>query len=319
MSAPRPDPPLVSLVVPVLDEEACIEEFARRAREALSGAGVRYEILFVDDGSRDGTPACIARLRDRDAGVKTIRFTRRFGHQAALTAGLRFARGDAVITLDGDLQHPPELIPQLIDAWRRGADVVNTVRRDPEGQGGRLRGGAGRLFYRLLNRLTRTPVVPEGADFRLLDRRAVDAFNRFEEHFVFVRGLVPWLGFPEARVAYRVAPRFAGRSKYRLRPMLRLALDGIVSFSVLPLRLIGLLGAATALFGVCFGIFALIAYATGHVQGSGWTSLVVLILIFGGVQLFSLGVVSEYVGRTYEEVKRRPRYVIDRVEGVEWP
>lgn len=316
---PRPARPLVSVVVPVLDEQDCVDELARRVRAAWEAAGVRGELLFVDDGSRDATPARIAALRAADPDVKTIRFTRSFGHQAALSAGLRFARGDAVVTLDGDLQHPPERIPALVEAWRAGADVVQAVRRAQDERPPGWKERASRAFYRLMNRASRTPIVPSGADFRLLDRRVVDALLGLEEHFVFVRGLVPWLGFAEARVAYEEQARFAGRSKYRLRPMLRLALDGLVSFSVLPLRAIGLFGAATAAFGVLFGIFALVAHATGRVEASGWTSLVVLVLVFGGVQLLSLGVVSEYVGRIYEEVKRRPRYVIDRVEGVEWP
>jgi dolichol-phosphate mannosyltransferase len=309
---------MVSVVVPVLDEEACVAELGRRVRAALQAAGVRGEILFVDDGSRDSTPERIAELRASAPDVKAIHFTRSFGHQAALCAGLRFASGDAVITMDGDLQHPPELLPELIAAWRGGADVVQAIRRNPSGTrpGAKERGG--QLFHALMSRWSATPLVPAGADFRLVDRRVVDALNRLDEHFVFVRGLVPWLGFPETRVEYTVQERFAGRSKYRLRRMIRLALDGLVSFSVVPLRLIGAAGALTALFGVLFGIFALVAHATGRVEASGWTSLVVLILTFGGVQLLSLGVVSEYVGRMYEEVKRRPRYVIDRVEGAEW-
>ncbi len=314
---PRPEPPLVVAVVPVRDEAGCVAELARRVHAAVASASARCEILFVDDGSRDGTAERIAELRAADPTLKSIHFTRSFGHQAALSAGLRFARADAVVTLDGDLQHPPELLPQLIDAWRAGADVVHTVRQGPPGRPG-WKERAGRLFYAFLARISATPIVPAGADFRLLDGRVVAALNELEEHFVFVRGLVPWLGFPETRVEYRPEPRFAGHTKYRLRPMLRLALDGILSFSVLPLRVIGLLGAATALFGVLFGIFALVAHVAGRVEASGWTSIVVLILIFGGVQLLSLGVVSEYVGRTYEEVKRRPRYVIDRMQGIEW-
>lgn len=315
----RPAQPLIAVVVPVLDEADCIAELASRVRAAIEASGARGEILFVDDGSRDGTAERIAALRAADPAIKAIHFTRSFGHQAALSAGLRFARGDAVISMDGDLQHPPELLPELIGAWRSGADVVHTVRREPAGRRSGAKQRAGRLFYACLARISATPVVPAGADFRLLDRRVVAALNELEEHYVFLRGLVPWLGFPEARVEYTPQQRFAGHSKYRVRPMLRLALDGILSFSVFPLRVIGLLGAATALFGVLFGIFALIAHVTGRVQASGWTSIVVLVLIFGGVQLVSLGVVSEYVGRTYEEVKRRPRYVIDRLQGVEWP
>jgi dolichol-phosphate mannosyltransferase len=313
----RPSEPTLTAVVPVLDEADCIDELVRRLRAAFAAAGVRGEILFVDDGSRDGTADRIAALRAADPSIKAIHFTRSFGHQAALTAGLRFAKTDLVVTLDGDLQHPPELLPELLRAWRAGADVVHTVRLAPEGGRAPWRERAGWLFYALLARASATPVVPAGADFRLLDARVVATLNELHEHFVFVRGLVPWLGHREARVEYRAEPRYAGHSKYRLRPMLRLALDGILSFSVLPLRVIGLVGAATALFGVGFGIFALIAHGLGRVEASGWTSLVVLILIFGGVQLTSLGVVSEYVGRTYEEVKRRPRYVIDRLQGIE--
>ena len=193
-----------------------------------------------------------------------------------------------------------------------------TVRRDPKALASGFKRAGGHLFYRLQSRLSQTPVDTGGADFRLLDRRAVDAFKALEEHVVFVRGLVPWLGFRDARVEYDGQDRFAGRSKFSLRSMLDLALEGIVPFSVLPLRLITLLGAATALLGVMFGVFALFAHLGGRAE-RGWTSIVGLMLIFGGVQLLSLDVVSEYVGRIYEEVKRRPRYVIDDVDGIEWP
>jgi dolichol-phosphate mannosyltransferase len=315
VSAQRPQSPLVSVVVPVLDEEGCVDELARRVRAALSKEDVRHELLFVDDGSRDGTPVRIAALQQLDPSVRTVRFTRRFGHQAALAAGLRYARGDVVISMDGDLQHPPELLPQLLAAWRAGSDVVHTVRRLPPGTRRGAKERAGGAFYRLMNAVARVPVVPAGADFRLLDRRVVDAFNDLEEHFVFLRGLIPWFGFAESQVEFEVAPRFSGRSKYRLSPMLRLALDGIFAFSVMPLRLITLLGLLTTLVGVAYGVFWLAAYFTGRIGEAGWTSLVVLVLVFGGMQLLSIGILSEYVGRTYEEVKRRPRYVVDYVRG----
>jgi dolichol-phosphate mannosyltransferase len=313
----RPDNPLISIVVPVLDEEGCVDELARRIREALAAEGLGYEILFVDDGSTDRTPERIAALHAADPAVKSIRLTRSFGHQAALIAGLRHARGDAVVTMDGDLQHPPEFLSTLIKAWREGVDVVNTVRQAPAGSRGGLKEGVSRLFYGVMAGLTSVNVTPAAADFRLMDRRAVDAFNSLEERFVFMRGLVPWLGFSEAYYDYEVGTRFAGNSKYRLWRMFRLALDGIFSFSVIPLRLIALLGLSTTLFGIAFGIFALVSHVTGRVEFAGWTSVVVLILIFGGVQLLSLGIVSEYVGRTYEEVKRRPRYVIESLTGIE--
>ena len=313
----RSENPLVSIVVPVLDEEGCVGELVRRVRDALAGADVRFELIFVDDGSRDGTAEKIAALRRADPAVKWIRFTRSFGHQAALSAGLRHARGDAVVTMDGDLQHPPEALPTLIEAWRGGADVVNTLRRLPGGARLEWKEALGRAFYRLMGLFSAVPVVPTSAEFRLLDRRAVDALNALEEHFVFTRGLVPWLGFPETRIEYELGERFAGESKYDLWRMLRLAADGIVSFSTLPLRAIALVGLASVLFAVAFGVFTLVAHVTGHVEGSGWTTLVVLILLFGGVQLLCLGLLAEYVGRIYEEVKRRPRYVIEAADGIE--
>ncbi len=315
----RPEDPLISIVVPVRDEEGCIEELARRVGAVMTGLGARYELLFVDDGSRDRTPEVIASLQKLDPGVRCLRFTRSFGHQAAIVAGLRHAGGDAVVTMDGDLQHPPECLPQLIEAWRERADVVHTLRRQPAGSRSGVKERAGQLFYRVLSAFSRHPVIPAAADFRLLDRAAVDAFNQLEERFVYARGLIPWLGFREARLEYEVGPRYAGRSKYRFWPQLRLGLDGIFSFSVLPLRAITLLGLATTLFGIGFGIFWLVAHALGRVEGSGWTSVVILILLFGGVQLLSLGIVSEYVGRIYEEVKRRPRYVIESRSGFDEP
>ncbi|MCC6642139.1 MAG: glycosyltransferase family 2 protein [Deltaproteobacteria bacterium] len=314
----RPESPLISIVVPVLDEQECVAEVSRRVRDAVTASGARYEILFVDDGSRDATPDRIRQLRVGDEGVRCIRFTRSFGHQSALLAGLRFAKGDAVVTMDGDLQHPPEVLPRLIEAWRAGADVVHAIRQEGGGQGGAWKDRSSALFYRVINRLGAVPVPPGGADFRLLDRRALRALNDLPEHFAFLRGLIPWLGFPDAQVSYDAGNRFAGQSKYDLRRMVRLALDGIFSFSVVPLRLITLIGLVTTLLGVLYGVFALVAHLAGRVQ-TGWTSLIVLVLVFGGVQLLSLGIVSEYVGRTYEEAKRRPRYVIDRVEGIDWP
>lgn len=306
----RPDDPLVSVVVPVLDEQECVAELVRRIHAALEPAGTRHEILFVDDGSQDETPERLAALSREDPHVRSLHFTRNFGHQAALSAGLEHAAGDVVVTMDGDLQHPPELLPALLRAWRDGADVVHTRRARPAGARADWKERTGQLFYRAMSLLTQVPVIRAGADFRLLDRRVVDAFNSLEERFVFARGLIPWLGFRQDSIEYEVGERFGGESKYDFIRMLRLALDGIFSFSVWPLRAIGLLGVATTLFGVAFGIYALITYVTGRAEAAGWTSVVVLILIFGGIQLLSIGILSEYVGRVYEEIKRRPRFVV---------
>lgn len=309
--------PRVSLVVPVLDEAGSVAELAARVEATLRGLGLGYELLFVDDGSRDDTPQRIVALHEASPAVKLIRFTRNFGHQRALAAGLAFAEGDVVMTLDADLQHPPELLPEFLERWKAGADVVNGVRRE---RTGRLtwKERSSRAFYRVMNRLAEVDIVPGGADFRLLDRRVVDALNTLPERFLFVRGLVPWLGFASASVAYDQPERAADVSKYRFRRMLQLALDAIVSFSVVPLRLIAVIGAVTALLGVAYGIFALAATALGATQ-PGWSSIVVLVLVFGGIQLLAIGVLSEYVGRIYEETKRRPRFVIDRMVGIPWP
>ncbi len=311
MQRALPETQLISIVVPVLDEEGCVDELVRRIRLALVESDTRCEILFVDDGSRDRTAEKIEALRKLDPSIRSIHFTRSFGHQAALAAGMRYARGDAIVMMDGDLQHPPEFLPDMIDAWRAGAEVVQAVRRSAPGTTSMFKERSAQAFYRVMTSLSRLPVVPAGADFRLLDRRVVDSFNDFQEHFLFTRGLIPWMGFSETLLEYEVAERYAGESKYRFWTMLRLALDGIFSFSVMPLRLISLLGIATTLAGVAFGVFALVSHLTGRVEGSGWTSVVVLILIFGGVQLLSIGIMAEYVGRTYEEAKRRPRYVIE--------
>lgn len=313
----RPDNPLVSIVVPVLNEEGCVGELSRRIAAAMAGANIRYELLFVDDGSQDGTPAAIAEVRQLDPAVKAIRFTRSFGHQAALVAGLEYAAGDAVVIMDGDLQHPPEFIPTLVSAWLEGIDVVSTIRQAPAGTRMNSKELLGRAFYRIMSALTPIAITPAAADFRLLDRRVVDVFNSLEERFIFARGLIPWLGFEEVYFDYSVGERFAGSTKYRFWSMLRLALDGIFSFSVVPLRLISFLGFGTTLFGIGFGIFSVISHLAGNVDGTGWTTLVVLILIFGGIQMLSIGIVSEYIGRTYEEVKRRPRYVIDSTAGLD--
>lgn len=316
-SAPPRHAQLISVIVPVLDEEECVDELVRRLVRVFEDQQQAFELLLVDDGSTDATPERLAALAAADARIKTVHFTRSFGHQAALLAGLHFASGDAVITMDGDLQHPPELLPELLERWRHGADVVQALRQDPDHARGGLKSMSSELFYRLLNALGGIRLPAGSADFRLLDRKTVRAISECPEHFLFLRGLVPWLGFRTAEVSYTPAERHAGKSKFDLRRMIRLGLGGVFAFSVVPLRLIALLGLFTMLLGVAFGIFALASQLAGRTQ-TGWTSLTILILVFGGVQLLSLGIVSEYVGRTYEESKRRPRYVIDRLQGLEW-
>ncbi|HYD48757.1 MAG TPA: glycosyltransferase family 2 protein [Terriglobales bacterium] len=298
----------MSIVVPCFNEEGCVDEMMRRLLAALEALACRWEIVLVDDGSRDGTLAAMRRHAEADARIGYVSFSRNFGHQMALWAGMERARGDAVVSLDGDLQHPPELIPELFELWRRGYDVVYTVREGNEGHALKELVSAG--FYWLLRKLTGVEVPTGGADFRLLDRKVVDALLACDERFIFVRGLVPWLGFKRKAVAYKARERFAGSTKYVLTRMFKFALDGIFSFSTVPLRLISFLGVATIALGILYGLYSIWIRVFTDAAATGWTSLVVLVLVFSGTQLLSLGILSEYVGRIYEEVKHRPRYIV---------
>lgn len=304
----RPSRPMISIVVPAYNEEGCVQEMVRRLNAVLAAEECEYEILFVNDGSRDAT---LTQLRDASAAdprVHYLSFARNFGHQFALSAGIDHAGGDVVITLDGDLQHPPELIPRLLEHWRNGYDVVYTVRVANRGHA--IKEFWSRGFYWLMRKLTGVDVPTGGADFRLLDRRVADALRACREQFVFVRGLVPWLGFKRKAVPYEAAERFAGDTSYAVGRMFRFALDGVFSFSIVPLRLISFLGVATVGLGVLYGGYTMWIRLFSDEAVSGWASMIGVMLIFSGTQLLSLGILSEYVGRIYEEVKQRPRYVI---------
>lgn len=306
----RPIHPLLSVIVPCFNEEGCVDEMIRRLRAVLDRIDCKWEIVFVDDGSRDATLDALKRHATSDARIGYVSFSRNFGHQMALFAGMERARGDAVVSLDGDLQHPPELIPALFEHWLRGKDIVYTVRLANHGHGAKE--AISRTFYWLMRKLTGVNVPTGAADFRLLDRKVVDALLACDERFVFVRGLVPWLGFRNQAVPYEAQERFAGDTKYVFARMLRFALDGIFSFSIVPLRLISFLGALTIALGVFYGFYSIAVRLFTDAAVSGWTSLVVLVLVFSGTQLLSLGILSEYVGRIYEEVKHRPRYIVSQ-------
>lgn len=304
----RPESPLLSIVVPCFNEEGCVDEMARRLHAALDPLGMDWEAVFVDDGSSDATASRLARLAETDPRMGFVSFSRNFGHQMALLAGMARANGDAVVSLDGDLQHPPELIPTLVQHWKDGYDVVYTVREGNEGHALKEFVSAG--FYRILRKLTGVDIPTGGADFRLLDRVVADSLLACEERFVFVRGLVPWLGFRRIAVPYAARERFAGSTKYVFARMLRFALDGVFSFSTVPLRLITFVGMATVLLGVLYGFYTVGVRMFTDSAVSGWTSLMVVVLVFSGTQLLSLGILSEYVGRIYEEVKKRPRFIV---------
>lgn len=308
-STQPPSDPLVSIVVPVFDERDNLPALLTRLRAAADTAGVRTELLLVDDGSRDGSAEWLATRAASDQRVRVVSLSRNFGHQAALLAGIDHARGDAVITLDGDLQHPPELIPALIERWHAGFEVVQAIRRQPADTSA-LKRASSRGFYRLLSVLTRLQVTPGAADFRLMARPAVDAFRQCRERCRFNRGLVQWIGFAYTEVPFDADPRTAGRSKYSLHDMLRLAGDAIFSFSSWPLRLAGLAGVSVSLAAMAYLLFALWARLFTSYALPGWTSILATVLVLGGAQLIVLWIMGEYIGRLYEEVKQRPIYIV---------
>ena len=304
--------PLVSLVCPVYCEENCLEEFYLRAVRTLRSMQptVDYEILFVDDGSTDRSSAILRDLCRRDRSVRVIEFSRNFGHQVAITAGIDHAEGDAVVVIDTDLQDPPEVIPELVERWREGNQVVYGVRRVRRGDSPFKRFTA-RAFYRLLNRLSDTELPLDSGDFRLLDRQVVLELRRLRERNRYVRGLVAWVGFRQCSVEYDRAGRHAGESKYTLRKMVRLAVDAVTSFSEKPLHLALKLGvAATAVALLLAGWILLGKILEPDSALPGFASLMVVVLLLGGLQLLCTGLIGEYLARTYLEAKERPLYIV---------
>jgi dolichol-phosphate mannosyltransferase len=298
----------VEIVVPVFNEEGNIEEFYRQIVQALEPLGVTFGFLYVDDGSRDRTVEILESLRARDPRVNYLSFTRNFGHQPALLAGLEHSTGDCVVTMDGDLQHPPHVVPMLVRHWLDGVDVVMTTREFGQSMGVMKR-AATLGFYRLMNRISGLNLPPGAADFRLIDRRVVDLVTSFTERQKFMRGLVPWTGFPSAVVEYTVGTRYAGEVKYSLAKLAQLAWNGVTSFSATPLRLAFYLGLGICGLSAIYGTIAVIAHVLGHTP-PGWTSVVVSVLAMGGLQMTFIGLVGEYLARVFDEVKGRPLYIL---------
>jgi dolichol-phosphate mannosyltransferase len=300
--------PEISVVVPLYNEEENAAELHRRLTAALGGMGVSYELVFVNDGSRDATPRLVEDLRRDDPHLTTIHLSRNFGHQAAISAGLDHARGRAVMLMDGDLQDPPEVIPAFVARWREGADVVYAVRRR------RKEGPVKRLgyfaFYRLLRAIGELDIPLDSGDFCLMDRRVVDALRALPERKRFVRGLRTFVGFRQVGLEYERAARGAGRPKYTFRALLGLAVDGLVSFSSYPLRLVTYLGLSSATLALGLAVWALAdAYYT-HTAPRGWASTIIVVLFMGSVQLISLGIIGEYIRLIFLESKQRPTYIV---------
>lgn len=303
------DRPRISVVVPVFNEEENLPVLHARLSKILEGLGT-YEIVFVDDGSRDRSAEIALKLQQDDRSVRLLRFSRNFGHQAALSAGIDHARGDAVILMDADLQDPPEVLPDLVRQWESGHHVVYAIRSKRDE--GMFKRSTAAIFYRLLRAVADIDIPVDAGDFCLLDRKVVEALRSLPEKNRFLRGLRSWVGFSQVGVSYERPARHAGETKYGLRKMVKLAVDAVLSFTSMPLRLASVLGFATAAAGAAYIAFALAVRLLGGHLASGWMTLVALILIVGGIQLIMTGVLGSYIARIYEETKRRPMYVIEQ-------
>ncbi len=308
------DSPTYSFVIPVLDEETVLPELHRRLTAVAASLNGPSEFILVDDGSGDRTAQIARELHAADPRVKLVALSRNFGHQLAISAGLDFASGDAIVIMDGDLQDPPEVVPSLIERWREGYDVVYAVRAAREGET-RFKRGTASLFYRLMRRVTRVEMPLDAGDFRLVDRRVAGIVSNMREPDRYLRGMFAWVGFRQTAVSYDRAARSAGETKYALSRMVRFATDGILSFSTAPLRLT--LAAGFAIAGLAFaaGIAAIIAKLSGAFTAPGWASLIVVLSFFSGVQLIVLGTIGLYVGRIYAQGKGRPLYLVDEAIG----
>ena len=303
--------PVYSIVAPAVNEEDTIPHFYERVVAVMEQVGEPFEVVLINDGSSDGTFRIMRALHERDPRVRVIDFSRNFGHQIAISAGLDYARGDAVIIIDSDLQDPPEVIPQLIARWKAGAEVVYAQRARRTGET-RFKLLTAAAFYRLIARITSVEIPRDTGDFRLLDRRVVETLVTMREHHRFMRGLSAWVGFRQEAVPYDRHERFAGATKYPLRKMIRFALDAITAFSYAPLQLatsFGFFLAALSLVGIVVAI--IVRVFGGAIQGQGTTLIVVLFL--GGIQLIFLGIIGEYLGRIYDEVRARPLYIVREV------
>jgi polyisoprenyl-phosphate glycosyltransferase len=304
---------LLSVIVPVFNEGKTIDVFYDRMKKVVDSLPeVAYELVFVDDGSKDDSYEKLVRLAGRDECVRVMKLSRNFGHQVAVTAGLDSAKGDAVVIIDADLQDPPEVIPRFLDKWREGYDVVYGVREKREGETA-FKLLTASLFYRALKRLTNIDIPVDVGDFRLMSRRVVDQFARLRERDRFLRGLVSWVGFRQVGVTYNREKRFAGETKYPVRKMVKFALDGITSFSSAPLKISTWLGYTVSTLALLYTIFVIVEKLSGNTV-PGFATIVVGMLFLGGVQLICLGIMGEYIGRIFNETKARPIYVLEEIQ-----
>lgn len=299
---------MISIVTPVYNEEDNVVFFHEEITKVMKTTGMDYELIYVNDGSKDRTDELIRELAEKDSHVRAITFARNFGHQTAITCGMDFARGDAVITMDGDMQHPPELIPLLLEKWKDGYDIVQTIRTSTE-DSGFIKKITSAGYYKVINSISETPVTPGGSDFRLMNRKSLDVFLRFREHARFIRGIVGGLGFKQTTIKFEAPARHAGVSKFSMNKMLHFAMDGILTNSTTPLRAAFYAGVVSGFIGILLILHVLYSYLVGNTV-PGWATMTILIAFFGSANLVGLGIIGEYIGRIYEETKDRPLYWI---------
>lgn len=308
----------ISVIIPMYYEEEVAEECYKRMTFVLQNIeNYDYEIICINDGSRDKTLSILENLAIRDKRLKVLSFSRNFGHQCAVTAGLKYVTGDAIVIIDADLQDPPELIPEMLKLWEAGNDVIYGKRKTRDGESA-FKLFTAKMFYKTLNALSDVEIPKDTGDFRLVDRKVVDTINSLPEHNKFLRGLFSWVGYKQIPFEYERKERFAGKTKYPLKKMLKLASDGIISFSTKPLKIVGGLGIISIVISFILLIYALISYIFKlNNLSAGWTSLMLGITFFAGVQLLSLWIMSEYIARIYDESKNRPQYIIEKKINIE--
>ena len=302
---------IISIVVPVFNEEDNIQHFYESICQNMEPLPYEFELIFVDDGSKDRSREILRELEKKDSRIQSIFLAKNYGHQLALTCGLDYAEGDAVITMDGDMQHPPELLPVLLEQWENGYEVVQTIRKTTEGVSA-MKKLTSYYYYKVLNKLSDVHIQEGGSDFRLMDRVVVKAFRRYREHARFIRGMIGDMGFKQTRIEFVAPKRFAGVSKFSPKKMLNFAIDGVLAYSIMPLRLglyIGFLCAVVSILIICHVLVSKFIFDDAV---AGWTTTMDCILFFGGMQMMVLGIIGEYLGRVFEEVKKRPLYLIAR-------
>jgi dolichol-phosphate mannosyltransferase len=312
--AAQPESVTLSVVIPVYNEEHTLEMLVQRLTNTLESLAEPWEVIFVNDGSVDRSAELLRRFHRDDHRFKSVALSRNFGHQVAISCGLDFASGKAVVVMDGDLQDPPEILPDLIKRWREGWDVVYAVRQKRKEN--IFKRSAYKVFYWLLKRVSYLDIPLDSGDFSLIDRRVVDLLKRMPERNRFVRGLRTWVGLRQTGFEYVRAARYAGESKYSLTKLIRLAFDGLVSYSYVPLRMVSNLGLLVSLTALAYMTYLLAVRLLGDRTIQGWTSTVVIVLFLGGIQLMALGIIGEYIGRIFEEVKQRPLYVVAELLGL---